>query len=90
MIASIVLLVVGIIRSKKVSVVEFIAPLLALVLMAISIFIRIETLVDDGIFAFWIFEINWLLYLIIAMQIAVTAMTTIAKFVFSKSRRQEI
>ena len=38
-------------------------------------------LIDDGTYAFWRFDLNWLLYIIIAMQIATIAIIAIGKFI---------
>lgn len=87
MIASIILIVRGIISSKDVSLLEVLFPFFALIFMAISVFIRTEVLVDDGIFAFWRFDFNWLMYIIIAIQIAIATTMTISKFVIQKQEK---
>ena len=81
MLVSIAWLVKGIISGKKISLLEFLLPIFSLVFLAISVFFRTDMLIDDGTYAFWRFDLNWLLYIIIAMQIATIAIIAIGKFI---------
>lgn len=87
MVATIVLLAKGAVSQKKISLLEIVFPLIALISLAIAVFIRTDMLIKDpgsSSYAFWQFDMNWLLYIVFAMQIAITALTAIEKYFIKK------